>query len=312
MRYRYENLSPAQFERLVVQLCKQLLGAGTQGFTGGRDGGRDARFCGTANEYPSRNSPWNGKIIIQAKHTDNPVAKYSDTDFYSDKSKTCLLAQELPKVKKLRENGELDYYILVSNRRLTAAKDNALREVIAEFCGIPADNIAIFGVDDLETYLSQYQNVAQLADICAIEGPMLVETEDLAVVIEHLAEQFSLLSSAPPVPDRVNLSLKNEVNGMSETYAKQLRKNVLKHSKQIDEFLQNPENQEVYRCYQNAVSDFSLKIAAYRKDYQDFDKILTHLIDFLCNRDPILRKHRRITTLMVQYMYWVCDIGLED
>ena len=55
-RYRYEELSPVQFESLVTDICRHVLGKATRGFAEGPDGGRDARFDGTANDFPSASS----------------------------------------------------------------------------------------------------------------------------------------------------------------------------------------------------------------------------------------------------------------
>jgi len=69
MKYAYEDLGDEQFEKLVVFLCQRLLGIGVQGFAKGPDGGRDAKFVGTAELHPSTAAPWEGITIIQAKHT---------------------------------------------------------------------------------------------------------------------------------------------------------------------------------------------------------------------------------------------------
>jgi len=57
MNYAYEDLSEDQFEKLIVLLCQRLLGIATQGFAKGPDGGRDAKFMGTAELHPSRTAP---------------------------------------------------------------------------------------------------------------------------------------------------------------------------------------------------------------------------------------------------------------
>ena len=69
MKYAYEDLGPEQFETLIVLLCQRLLGISVQGFAKGPDGGRDAKFVGTAELHPSKVDPWSGTTIIQAKHT---------------------------------------------------------------------------------------------------------------------------------------------------------------------------------------------------------------------------------------------------
>ena len=48
MKFDYEELSDAQFERLVVFLCQRLRGSSVQGVANGPDGGRDAMFSGSA------------------------------------------------------------------------------------------------------------------------------------------------------------------------------------------------------------------------------------------------------------------------
>ena len=57
MKFAYEDLSDAQFENLVVFLCQRLLGISVQGFAKGTDGGRDAKFVGTAELHPSKSNP---------------------------------------------------------------------------------------------------------------------------------------------------------------------------------------------------------------------------------------------------------------
>jgi hypothetical protein len=44
--YPFEDLHDRQFEAIVVQVLKKLLGPAAQGFAPGPDGGRDARFEG--------------------------------------------------------------------------------------------------------------------------------------------------------------------------------------------------------------------------------------------------------------------------
>jgi hypothetical protein len=74
MKYPLYDLNNEEFESLVVSICEEVLGIATINFTKGKDGGRDAKFTGTANSFPSTNNPWNGKFIIQAKHTEKQNA----------------------------------------------------------------------------------------------------------------------------------------------------------------------------------------------------------------------------------------------
>ncbi len=101
---------------------------------------------------------------------------------------------------------------------------------------------------------------------------------------------------------------------MSNEYAKNLRKRYLKETAEIRTFLAAPENLELLHMYESVVEEFHFKIIAKRKDYQTFDEIMEYLLDLLFKRDPILRqhKHKRLTRIMLFYMYWNCDIGEEE
>ena len=61
------------------------------------------------------------------------------------------------------------------------------------------------------------------------------------------------------------------------------------------------------------VEEFELAIIAKRKDHQTFDEVMEHLLALLFGRDPILRQrpHKRLTSAVLFYMYWNCDIGRE-
>jgi hypothetical protein len=81
MKYPLHDLSDEKFELLVVSICEEILGIATMNFSPGKDGGKDAVFNGRAIKYPSESKPWEGKFVIQAKHTTRPSASCSDADF---------------------------------------------------------------------------------------------------------------------------------------------------------------------------------------------------------------------------------------
>lgn len=110
MKYAYEDLSEDQFEKLVVLLCQRLLGMAVQGFAKGVDGGRDAKFVGTAELLPSKAAPWAGTTIIQAKHTSGYNRSFSEGDFYNPKSENTVVGKEIPRIQKLRKAMQLDAF----------------------------------------------------------------------------------------------------------------------------------------------------------------------------------------------------------
>ncbi len=310
MKYAYEDLGPDQFEHLIVCLCNRLPGIATQGFAAGPDGGRDAKFVGKTDLFPSISSPWTGITIIQAKHTNGYNKSFSEPDFGR------LLKKEIPKIKKLRKAGQLDNYILFSNRRLTAGKQTEIQSNISKQCDIPESSISLRGLNDLEIWLKSFPEVAAMAKLDMVDSPLSVSSDDLAEVIEALA---SFNASTLPTSDedkneiiRIPYADKNKINNMSVEYAKNLEKKYLSETKEIKDFLSMPENDRFVRLYDDIVDDFQLKIIAKRKNHQDFDSVINYLFDLLFARDSVLKKNQKLTKTMLFYMYWNCDIGSEE
>lgn len=315
MKYAYEDLSPEQFETLVVLICKVLLGSGVQGFAKGRDGGRDAKFVGTAEIHPSRAVPWTGSVIAQAKHTNGYNKSFGETDFFNPDGKSHVIAEEVPRIIALREAGELDHYMLFANRRLPADAAARIRAFLSTTCGLPEASIALFGLDDLEMFLKIHPVIADQADLDPVDSPLIVSPDELAEVVTALARHKDHLGEAvdtPPV-ERVSYAVKNKTNNMTEAYAKMQLKLYLKDAAQIRSFLAAPENEEILRAYESVVEEFELAIIAKRKDHQTFDAVMQHLASLLFGRDPVLRQrpHKRLTRAVLFYMYWNCDIGRE-
>lgn len=313
MKFAYEDLSNEQFERLVVFLCQRLLGISVQGFAKGPDGGRDAKFVGTAELHPSTAAPWVGTTIVQAKHTNGHNRSFSESDFFSTSASNTVLGKEIPRITKLRKANQLDHYMLFANRRLAGNAESEIREHLAHQCGIPASSIYLCGIEQLEALLKTFPKVASLANLDPIDSPLIVSPDDLAEVVQALAQQkngLSALLDDPPTP-RVTYQQKNYLNKMSPEYAEAQRRRYLKETTQIRSFLAAPENLDLLRMYESVVDEFQFKIIAKRKDHQAFDDVMEYLVDLLFNRDPVLRQHahKRLTRAMLFYMYWNCDIG---
>lgn len=313
MKFAYEDLSEDQFETLIVLLCQKLLGISVQGFAKGPDGGRDAKFVGTAELHPSQAAPWMGTTIIQAKHTNGYNRNFSESDFYSKTAKKTVLGDEIPRIKKLRDAKALDHYMLFANRRLAGNAESEIRSYIATECGIPLGSIYLCGVEQLELLLKKFPEVVKLANLDPIDSPLIVSPDDLAEVVQAFARQkhhLSALLDDPPIV-RVPYEEKNIINSMTPEYAKALRRRYLKETAKIRTFLAAPENADLLRMYESVVDEFQLKIIAKRKDYHTFDNVMEYLVDLLFSRDPVLRQraHKRLTRAVLFYMYWNCDIG---
>ena len=87
------------------------VGAGVTPFAPGKDGGRDGKFQGKAECFPSTASPIDGHVVIQAKHVATFDKSCSDKDFER------LLKKEHPKIGRLIKKGLCDHYIAFTNQR---------------------------------------------------------------------------------------------------------------------------------------------------------------------------------------------------
>lgn len=313
MKYAYEDLSEDQFEVLIVLLCQRLLGASVQGFSKGPDGGRDAKFIGTAELHPSKAAPWVGTTIVQAKHTNGHNRNFSETDFFSTANANSVLGKEIPRIRRLRQANQLDHYMLFANRRLAGNAESEIRDHLATQCDLAASSIYLCGLEQLEIWLKRFPAVATEADLDPVDSPLIVSPDDLAEVVQALGRHkdgLLTLLDHPPT-DRVPFEQKNALNNMSAGYAAAQRRKYLKETAQIRGFLAAPENLDLLRMYESVVDEFQLKIIAKRKSYQTFDEVMEYLVDLLFNRDPVLRQHahKRLTRAVLFYMYWNCDIG---
>jgi hypothetical protein len=307
--YAYEDLNEGQFEALVVQAAKLKLGKGVQGFATGVDGGRDARFEGLADGFPSAGRPWDGISVIQAKHTMS-YGYFSDADF-SGEAASAVLTKELPRAKKLRDDGMLDNYMLFSNRYLTANANEALLQQIADEIGIERENVHLCGIEALDEAFREEPRLAQLAGINPIDGPLIVTSRELAEVVEAIAAGVDqgLVAGASRPQERTSLAAKNELNSMTATTSRRLMRNYGHLLRQIKEFLADPGNARIREIYDDCAEDFDLKIVAHREEHQTFDKVFGYLVRLLTARDPLLGRNRKLTRAVVFYMYWNCDIG---
>jgi hypothetical protein len=309
--YAYEDLSEAQFELLVVQAAKLKLGKAVQAFAAGIDGGRDARFEGLADGFPSSARPWDGISIIQAKHT-NSNGYFSDPDF-SGGSASAVLTLELPRAKKLHEAGLLDNYLLYSNRFLTANANERLLEHISNEIGIARESVHLCGIESLDEAFREEPRLAQLAGINPVDGPLIVSSRELAEVVEAVAEALNVaadgVSGTSHPQERTSLVEKNELNVMTEQTSARLMRNYGHLLRQIKTFLEDPGNAKIRAIYDDCAEDFHLKILAHREDHLTFDKLFYYLVDLLVARDSLLGRNKALTRGVVFYMYWNCDIG---
>ncbi len=311
MNVIYCNLHYIQFEELVVEFCVELLGNGVQGFVPGKDGGRDARFSGTAKLFPSDAAPWSGRIIIQAKHTELMNKSFSEADFSGESS---VLSQEIPRIRGLFERHELTFYMLFANRRLTGVTEENIRRRIGRETGLNDDCIRLFDTSELDRLVKRYPEAVARAGLNPAKAPADIDPNDLAEVITRIAAyklDELMEGSAPPPEQRESPDEKNRKKGLRDAYFNNHIRPKMIDFPTIRQFFSHPANQPYVKLYEDISSELEAKLDAWSDPDVPYERQLEVLIDRLFQRDFDLRKNKQLTRTVVYYMYCNCDIAKD-
>jgi hypothetical protein len=304
MKYPLHHMNEDDFEQLVVFFCHHLLGEGTIPFAQGKDGGRDGKFIGKANCIPSMVEPWEGKIIIQAKHTIKENASCSDSDFG-----TILKRDVIPAVRKLKNAGDIDYYLLFTNRKLTGNQDSIIQKQILDNTDIT--NILICE-EKIQMLLAKYPDVVRSAQLNKLLLPFEYDEADLKDVILLMNDQFKDKKYTKPKNTFKfpGLLKKNELNVLGKEYFDAVVQKSIDDFDRIRKFLQDPINEKIASIYEDAASELNAKIALNREQYYEFEKILEACYDMMVkNNEQILKGKKLLVRTMLHYMYCNCDLG---
>lgn len=304
--YPLYDLHANEFEDLVTLLCDRILGIGTINFSEGKDGGRDGIFSGRANCFPSKSEPWEGKFVIQAKHTSKVNASCSDSDFAT------LLKKEVKnKVFKSQDNGKIDYYLLFTNRKLSGLKDEKISDFLDIELKIPN---RIFGEERIQLWLREFPDITKTLHLDRLLLPIQFYDDDIRkVIITFSNYKQKIIDHAKVRFNYQGMERKNQLNDLSRDYFEFMKTNSLVFFDQIDRFLKDPANWKYKIKYDNTVSDLQEQIIIKRNDYNTFDELFNAMYEFiLANNKEELKDSRKLIRVFLHYMYFKCDIGRSE
>lgn len=304
--YPLYDLNANDFEDLVTLLCERILGIGTINFSRGKDGGRDAIFSGRANRFPSESEPWEGKFVIQAKHTGKVNASCSDSEF-----KKILEDEVDKKVLKFQDNGKVDFYLLFTNRKLSGLKDEKISDFLDIELGIPN---RIFGEERIQLWLREFPDIARTLNLNRLFLPIQFYDDDIRKVILTFSNyKQKIIDHAKVSFNYQEMERKNQLNDLSRDYFEFMKKNSLSFFDQIDRFLKDPSNRKYKIKYDNTVSDLQEQIIIKRNDYNKFDELFNDMYEFVfTNNHDELKDYRKLIRVFLHYMYFKCDIGRSE
>lgn len=299
--YILHELDEKKFEDLVVHICIDWLGEGVNCFAAGRDGGRDARFIGTASKYPSPVNPWSGKFIIQAKHTSSPIGKVSDSTFYN------YIKGEYAKISRLLKNAEIDNYLLFTNNSLPAGQNC---KIIEDIRNLGINNNDIIGRERIHKHLDNHPNLVKILKLNLYNSPFDINQQDMIDIVNAL--HSSVKNSTTENFDYIDKKKKNKINNLSEEYFEYIKENSLPLFGKIEKFFKNPRNEEYADYYLDITNELKAKIINHQEQFERFDDVFEFLYDSYINSDETLRRKKRYVSILLHYMYYTCDIGKHD
>lgn len=311
MDYRLELLDADTFERLVNRICQETLGSGVISFSRGKDGGRDGKFTGVANKFPSEVSPWKGKFIIQAKHTENPISSCSYSDFQK------IIDEEIKKIKVLKSTNDVDCYILFTNRKYSGIVGESLVKKIKDETGL--EKAIIIGKESLnDLYINQNKVLIREFNLDINHIPFDFSDGEIKAIIMAFKDQLPIFkadikSEVDKIKfdfDRIKIEEKNKKNDLSKEY---FENEILAHSLQdfekIQSFLSNLRNEDLKEQYFDIATELRNVIQVKRTNFALFEEVFIFIYKKICDGNDI-RGKRHVYTFL-HYMYYECLIGIK-
>jgi hypothetical protein len=311
-QFPYEYLTDEEFENLVIRICKEIIGIGCKTFSIGKDGAKDSWFNGTADCFPSKAKPWSGTFIIQAKHTKVYNASCSDNDF--SVNQTSILVKEIKRLNEIKTTTPFNNYIIFTNRKLSGEKVSLIQKLKVEL-GIR--NCDIIGREQIDAYLTDYPHIAYQFGFYKFIAPLRFYEKELRDVIIVFSEQSKAISTEAKSYitsfTLIDKEKKNELNNLSKEYFEFLKSHSLQYFEGIKNFLCDPKNETYTRMYSNTVSDLQDAITVERNRFNEFERIIKHLVDYTVgNNEDKLKDLRKIVRVFIHFMYFNCDIGKTE
>jgi hypothetical protein len=129
-KYNLYQLGWNDFQQLCLTIVREILNQTVESFLDSNDAGQDGAFAGSWNPKGSENI--SGRFVIQCKFSINDGMTLKSTD----------LLEEIPKAKRLVNEGLCDCYVLMTNAGLSGQQSVRIKSL---FKGAGVKHVLIYG-----------------------------------------------------------------------------------------------------------------------------------------------------------------------
>ena len=198
--------------------------------------------------------------------------------------------------------------MLFTNRKLSGVQHPKIEDIFDEKTEI--EN-RVIGLETIELWLKQYPIIAKTLNLNKLLLPISFDENDLKEIINSFSKIDKKKGNLPEIPER-DIDKKNQLNNLSKEYFNNVIKKNLIYLDQIRDFLMDPINSEYLNNYENTIDDINEEIIVHRDDFDKFDMIFSYLYKFIVENNPELNNNRNLVRLFLHYMYYNCDIGINE
>lgn len=209
--YDLRGLSPRSFEKLIQALAGEELGGGIVTFGDGPDGGREATFEGRMG-FPSKEAPWDGYCVVQAKFRQKPEGRAKDATWLRSELERELKAFADPKQRRRRP----EYYLLATNIVLTPVQGRGGKDRIATLLRkhikeVPIRDFRVWDGDEIARLLDTHEEIRKANAAWVTSGDVLSQALEtlsgLRDLFLDIRSQFANLEQAGhATEDRIPLA----------------------------------------------------------------------------------------------------------
>ncbi|MCP4545410.1 MAG: hypothetical protein GY835_02950 [bacterium] len=211
-------------------------------------------------------------------------------------------------MRRLVEAGEVDDYLLFTNRRLGGEAESKIIRELREETDIP--NLAILGLEKIIEFLVAHPKIVRHCGIDLFRAPLRFHAEDIKRVILafHHQKTTNRLANVLKKFTYREMEEKNEINQLQKEYFDVIKSGSEAYFKQISTFLGDPINAALAEIYGDFATEINHKIELRRNDFAHFAEVFEFLYDEVTAAEPKLRP-RELIWVFLHFMYFNCDLG---